>query len=361
MSLENDTQRQGEPTWEQMANRRNRESPSAGNSRGQRGGGVGGNRNGRQSGNFNNKRKRKKKDSDRWMNLFLILLLLTIIVLAILYFKKDKDDSADPAPTGQAKPSGAVTPGIFPGTITPEPSATPMEDVSVTPEPTATISVPTKAEEIPDATPTLKPTSDPETITPSPTVTVGVTNPDSVSQTPTPSKGDSLSAEEANDILAEIFWEAGYRFTLSDSNFSKGGVEYFRYDVTYGGKIQDYDVLVEKEEGKVYFYEDGAVRKFDDLPDHSGQESNGEKEDGEITADLAAELLGEIPYASLGLPAALDECSLVLDNWKTVVAGEEAYCLNVFYQGALAGNLYFTEDAEHIYYLDEFGEFVKVR
>ena len=56
-----------------------------------------------------------------------------------------------------------------------------------------------------------------------------------------------------------------------------------------------------------------------------------------------------------------DECSLALDNWKTVVDGEESYCLNVFYQGALAGNIYFTEDAEHVYYLDEFGEFVKVR
>lgn len=355
MSLENDTQRQGEPTWEQMANRRNRESPSARNSKSQSGSG-GGNRNGRQSSNFNNKKKRKKKDSDRWMNLFLILLLLAIIVLAVLYFSKDKDEPANPVPTGQAKPSEAVTPGIPPETITPEPTATPTGEVSVTPEPTATIPAPTKAEEIPDATPTLEPTSDPETITPSPTAAAEVTNPDSVSQTPVPGKGDSLSAEEANDILAGIFWEAGYRFTLSDSHFSKGNVEYFRYDVTYGGKAQDYDILVEKEDGKVYFYEDGEVREFDELPDYSGQESGGE-----ITADLAAELLGEIPYSSLGLPAALDECSLALDNWKTVVAGEEAYCLNVFYQGSLAGNLYFTEDAEHVYYLDEFGEFVKVR
>ncbi len=106
MSLENDTQRQGEPTWEQMANRRNRESPSARNSKSQSGSG-GGNRNGRQSGNFNNKKKRKKKDSDRWMNLFLILLLLAIIVLAVLYFSKDKDEPANPVPTGQAKPSEA--------------------------------------------------------------------------------------------------------------------------------------------------------------------------------------------------------------------------------------------------------------
>lgn len=293
------------------------------------------------------------------MNLLLIALVLVIIVLAILFFRKDKDEPAGPAPTGSAKPSEAITPGIF-GTISPEPSITPMGEVSATPEPTATLPAPTKAEEIPDATATPEPTSAPETITPSPTAEAEVTNPDSASQTPAPSK-DSLNAEEANDILAGIFWEAGYRFTLSDSDFSKGNVEYFRYDVAYGGKTLDYDVLVEKEDGEVYLYEDGAVKKFDGLPDHKGEESDGEKENEEITADLAAELLADIPYTSLGLPAALDECSLALDNWKTVVAGEEAYCLNVFYQGALAGNLYFTEDAEHVYYLDEFGEFVKVR
>lgn len=352
MSLENDTQRQGEPTWEQMANRRNRENPNIRNA---------GNRNGRQNGNSGNKKKRKKKDSDRWVNLFLVLLLITIVVLAILYFKKDKDEPADPVPTGSVNPNEAITPGILPGTISPEPSVTPTGEISATPEPTVTISVPTKGEEIPDATATPKPTPGSETITPEPTAAAEVTNPDSVSQTPVPGKSDSVSAEEANDILAGIFWEAGYRFTLSDSDFSKESAEYFRYDVAYGGKTQDYDVLVKKEDGKVYFYEDGVIREFDGLPDHSGQEPDAEKEDGEITADFAAELLAEIPYTSLGLPAALDECSLALDNWKTVVAGEEAYCLNVFYQGTLAGNLYFTEDAEHIYYLDEFGEFVKVR
>ncbi len=292
------------------------------------------------------RKKNSTNNTDRLTNIFLILLVLTIIVLAILYFKKEPDEPSNVAPTGQVQPGGTKMPEI----LTPEPS--PSQEV---PEPTEPEPTVTDTPETPDADATPEPTAQPSS-TPEPTKEEEPTVEPTPEATPTPVAG-GIDAEEANDILAGIFWEAGYRFTLSDSDFTFDGEEYFRYDVTFDKKAEDYDVLVHRESGDVFYYEGGLIREFDGLPEHVQQGG----QEGGMTADAAAELLEEIPHTSLGLPAALDECSLALDNWKTVVDGEESYCLNVFYQGALAGNIYFTEDAEHVYYLDEFGEFVKVR
>lgn len=291
---------------------------------------------------------RGKNSSDKLLNIFLILLFLTIVVLAILYFRKGSDEPENPVPS---PPPGQVTAG--PADVTAEP-----EDPELSP----TVTVPASVTDAPtSAPPSVEPTE--PTGPPEPTPT-GQPEP-TTAQEPTPEAtkqpSSGIGTAEADEILADVFWEAGYRFTLSDSKFELDGGAYYRYDVSYGGKAQDYDVLVDQTDGELYYYENGSRREFDGLPEHT----EPPKEDGEMdmamTADAAAELLKPFSYISLGLPAELDECSLMLDNWKTVVYGQECFCLNVFYNGSLAGSIYFTETADHVYSLDEFGEFVEVK
>lgn len=281
--------------------------------------------------------RKDDRGSDKWMNIFLVLLVITVIVLAVLYFRKDADEPENPVPTQQVQPGG-VTPGA--GDVTGEPTAEP----TVPDEPTQT----------PTATPVMTPADTPQpTKEPEPTEAVSPTP-----QATVPAE-QGIGTAQADEILADVFWEVGYRFTLSDSDFTLDGETYYRYDASYQGEAQSYDVLVRRDDGELYYYENGTKRDFDGLPEHTKQPE--EAVSGTMTADAAAELLRQFSHTSLGLPAPLDECSLMLDNWKTVVYGEECYCLNVFYDGALAGNLYFTEDAAKVYYLDEFGEFVAVR
>lgn len=318
--------------------KKNTNSRNTGSSR-STGSGRGGSRS---SGNQKGKSRSGGNGSDKLTNIFLLLLLVTIIVLAVLYFKNSSGDSGDaaPTPTGQVQPGGVTAQpedGTGQDTVTPVPPATP------TPVPTA--AEPTGgAGEITDVP---QETSTPEAIvTPTPKVSSPA--------------ADHILTAEADEILADVFWEEGYRFTLTDSEFTVAGTVYYRYDTFYGGVAQSYDVLVRRSDGELYYYENGSLREFDGVPAHTEQ-TETDAESNEMTSDRAAELLRQFPYTSLGLPAELDECSLVLDNWKTVVDGVECSCLNVFYNGTLAGSIYFTEDAAHVYYLDEFGEFVRVR
>lgn len=279
--------------------------------------------------------------SDRLTNIFLLLLLITVIVLAVLYFKNKGGEAGDgtPTPTGQAQPGG----------LTPQPEEeTPQSTKAAQPQ------------EEPTPSPTAQPTQEAPDGTQAPSETPALSPTAAPTPQASPSGQDYIQTAEADEILADVFWEEGYRFTLSDSDFAAGGTAYYRYDAFYGSAEEPYDVLVRKSDGELYYYENGALKEFDGVPEHA-KEPDADGETPELTSDEAAELLRQFPYTSLGLPAPLDECSLVLDNWKTVVDGVECSCLNVFYNGTLAGSIYFTGDAAHVYYLDEFGEFVKVR
>ncbi|MDE6874286.1 MAG: hypothetical protein K2P87_07485 [Lachnospiraceae bacterium] len=312
---------------------------STGNRRGA--GGNGTNRSGAARGTSGGGSGKNGNGSDKWMNIFLVLLVVTVIVLAILYFRKDGDEPENPVPTQQVQPGG-VTPGADGVTGSPTDVPDPTGPIEPTDAPTEPpVMTPT---DVPDPTREPDPT---EAVSPTPKATVP------------PSEG--IDTAEADEILADVFWEVGYRFTLSDSDFVSGGERYYRYDVSYEGKAQSYDVLVRRDDGELYYYENGKKRDFDGLLEHTEQPDKEDTLSDAMTADAAAELLKQFSYTSLGLPAPLDECSLMLDNWKTVVYGEECHCLNVFYNGTLAGNIYFTEDAGKVYYLDEFGEFVAVR
>lgn len=290
-------------------------------------------------------RKRSSRQDDRLTNILFGLLLVAVVVLVVAFAFKKRGSGEEETPT--------PTPAIQGNT--PAPTPTEQAGENITPEPTPTEpAAPTGEGEPGGSTPEPVPTDTPAgELTPvlSPTP----------EPTPTPSKVQptpeaEVSLEEAEKLIENAFWEAGegYRFELSDNDMELGGATYYRYRVYYRNKVQDYALLVDRVDGKLYYYENGERTDFD-----GGRHEPDE--DGAMTEEKAAELLADIPHASLMLPAPLGECRLSLDRWRTVVSGVDCYCLNVFYQDALAGSIYFTETADTVYYLDEFGEFVRVR
>ncbi len=290
-------------------------------------------------------RKRSSRQDDRLTNILFGLLLVAVVVLVVAFAFKKRGSGEEETPT--------PTPAIQGNT--PAPTPTEQAGENITPEPTPTEpAAPTGEGEPGGSTPEPVPTDTPAgELTPALSPTP--------EPTPTPSKVPptpeaEVSLEEAEKLIENAFWEAGegYRFELSDNDMELGGATYYRYRVYYRNKVQDYALLVDRVSGKLYYYENGERTDFD-----GGRHEPDE--DGAMTEEKAAELLADIPHASLMLPAPLGECRLSLDRWRTVVSGVDCYCLNVFYQDALAGSIYFTETADTVYYLDEFGEFVRVR
>lgn len=288
-------------------------------------------------------RKRSSRQDDRLTNILFGLLLVAVVVLVVAFAFKKRGSGEEETPT--------PTPAIQGNTPAPTPTEQAGENITLEPTPTEP-AAPTGEGEPGGSTPEPVPTDTPAgELTPvlSPTP----------EPTPTPSKVQpeaEVSLEEAEKLIEDAFWEAGegYRFELSDNDMELGGATYYRYRVYYRNKVQDYALLVDRVSGKLYYYENGERTDFD-----GGRHEPDE--DGAMTEEKAAELLADIPHASLMLPAPLGECRLSLDRWRTVVSGVDCYCLNVFYQDALAGSIYFTETADTVYYLDEFGEFVRVR
>ncbi|MDE7298444.1 MAG: hypothetical protein K2N94_06385 [Lachnospiraceae bacterium] len=301
------------------------------------------------SGRSSGSSRKNSRSGDRLTNILLGLLLVTIVVLAVMFAlsKRGSDEEETPTPTAISGPQG--------NTPVPSPSGQGEADATSSPQPPAS-TAPTAGGEPQGSTPLPEP-SGPEDAEPTqePSLTP------SAAPTPTPTAtaaqpGPAVSLEESEKLIENAFWEAGenYRFELADDDMELGGDMYYRYKVYYRNQAEAYALLVDRVSGKLYYYENGERTEFD------GNRREPEQDD-KMTAEKAAELLADIPASSLMLPAPLGECKLSLDNWKTVVQGVDCYCLNVFYRDTLAGSIYFTETADTVYYLDEFGEFVRVR
>ena len=259
--------------------------------------------------------------------------------------KRKSGEEETPTPTVISGPQG--------NTPAPSPSGQGEADATSAPQPPAS-TAPTAGGEPQGSTPLPEP-SGPEDAEPTqePSLTPS-TAPTPTAATAKP--GPAVSLEESEKLIENAFWEAGenYRFELADNDMELEGATYYRYRVYYRNQAESYALLVDHASGELYYYENGERTEFD------GSRQEPEQDD-KMTAEKAAELLADIPASSLMLPAPLSECKLSLDNWKTVVQGVDCYCLNVFYRDTLAGSIYFTETADTVYYLDEFGEFVRVR
>lgn len=268
----------------------------------------------------------------------LILLIVLVIIMIISNWKKGKEQENTPTPT----PVEQLTP-------TTEPEATPTTEAfggtaDVTPTP-----LPTQGA---DATPTPTPVAEPEA-----TPTISVDAPEA-----------EVSIAEADGLMAKVVNVNGYSYEMSDDHLWVDGRVYYCYVVVYQEVEEKYAILVAQDNGEMYYYDTNGNRtpltKFPmdsvETPQQGSTGSIGDTELG-LTVSQAKEWLSDVSFTRLALPAPLAECTLSLDDWKTMVNGVECYCLNVFYNNALAGTIYFTENAAQIYYLDEFGEFIPVR
>lgn len=310
--------------------------------------------NGRNGGN-----KKGQKGNDTLTNVFLGLLLLTTLVLAVIFAKQklaDKDADANPAPTAKVTeaPTGSE-PSVGDGGDDKNGDRTDDKESQKTEEPAGT---PAATGPAPEPTATTVPVA---TQAPEPTAA----DAQEATQIPEPTGAalyePAVSEIEANQKVASEFWGSGdsYRVTLIDKKYALGDKYYYRYEVLYKGQAEDYTLLLEHETGELFaMKQEGSPEKFTGVKKEQEETDAAEKE---MTEQKAAQLLEGLSASVLMLPAELSECTLSLDEWKTLVNGEECYCLNVFYQNALAGSLYFNESGTSVYYLDEFGEFVRVR
>ncbi len=221
--------------------------------------------------------------------------------------KNDPEDSRVPEKNDPIKQEGEVK-------TTPEPSA---EDKQ---EPTTSPSGATSSTDNSSLTnlPTQEPVEDPS-VTDTPTA--------APSPTPLP-----LTAEEAKGLLLTKIGHA-YEAEKTDST-ELAGAEYFLFRVNDEERSYEPLLAVNAVTKEIfYFYSrDEIVELVDFPPDNvegvGGEESSGE-EDG-FSAEDAVALLKGISAADLGLPAALSEYTILVDEWTTMVYGQECYCINAY-------------------------------
>ena len=180
-----------------------------------------------------------------------------------------------------------------------------------------------------NSAPTTEPSNNVPTENPSSEETMTETPTPTVTPSPTPLP---LTAEEAKKLLLAKIGTA-YDAEKTDSA-ELAGTEYFLFLVS--DEERDYEPLlavnaVTKE--IFYFYsQDEIVELVNFPPDNvegvGGEDGSGE-EDG-FSADDAVTLLKGISAADLGLPAALSEYTIMVDEWTTMVYGQECYCINAY-------------------------------
>ncbi len=266
----------------------------------------------------NSRSKQQGSGGDGLTKLMLFLLCALIVVLLVINLTKEKENTEEPTPTPY--PTMELTPSVAP---TEKPENTP------TPEPTKK----------PENTPTEAPTPEPTDIPDIPEADVSIA--------------------EADGLMKQVVNVEGYSFEMSDDHLRIDEHVYYSYVILYNGAEEDYVVLVDRADGSMFYYNEKGRQPLEFFPmDWKETPDTGNEA---MTVERAEKWLSAISYTSMALPAPLSDCTLELDAWKTVVSGVECYCLNVFYQGTLAGTIYFTDEAEQVYYLDEFGEFIRVQ
>ena len=249
-----------------------------------------------------------------------ILLIYMIVLLGLLVScKKVIFDGKDkPLPTTPATkaPTAAASDGQVGQTpednSKPEkqPTDVPVQEATGTPLPT-----PTEAP-VENTPPANNPSA---TSSPSPIPTAS----------PVP---EPLTAAEAGQLLLGAIGGA-YRIEQS------GAVEtadsaYYLFTVSDDEHVYSPQIAVDARSRDIYYYySQDEIAEFVNFPPDN-LESAGQEED-EVTADDFSErdavaLLNKLSAADLGLPAALGEYTILVDEWTTMVYGLECYCVNAY-------------------------------
>ena len=223
--------------------------------------------------------------------------------------KSNAEDSSVPEKNDPIKPEeeGIITSGPSAGdkqeTVTESPGDKSLPDGS------PSTNLPTEA---PDEEP---PVTETPTATPSP------------SPTPLP-----LTADEAKSLLLATIGHA-YEAEKTDST-ELAGAEYFLFRVS--DEEHSYEPLlavnaVTKE--IFYFYSRDEIAELVVFPPENAEGVGGEETAGEedgFSAEDAIALLKGISAEELGLPVVLSEYTIMVDEWTTMVYGQECYCINAY-------------------------------
>lgn len=243
----------------------------------------------------------------------------------------DNQDSS----TNQTEPDGATQPTA---TATPVPEASAPDGSNAEKEPTSA----------PESTPTPTPTPTPSPIPP-------------VTETP---ESEPISVSEAKAVLLAAVGP-GYEAEQT-GDVTVEGYLYYLFDISDAEYTYTPQVAVNtKTKELFYFYSQDEMVEFANFPldkvESAGGE-NGDTDDG-FTADDAVALLKGLTAEDLGLPVVLEEYTIMVDEWTTMVYGMECYGVNAYAEligrKQLMGVFYVSIDGDAAYRSD-MGDFVLI-
>lgn len=201
-------------------------------------------------------------------------------------------------------------------------------------------------------TPVPAPTDEPVVpITPTATPTV----------TPTPGP---ITAEEAEQLLLRTIG-GGYSAEQNGA-VETAGSAYYLFTVSDGEQSYSPQIAVDARSKEIfYYYSQDEIAEFANFPpdnlESAGQE-DAEPDDGFSSEDAVA-LLKELTAEDLGLPAGLEEYTILVDEWTTMVFGVECFCVNAYAElenrKQLMG-VYFVAIDGSAAYRSDMGDFVLI-
>ena len=239
-----------------------------------------------------------------------IMLIYMILLLGLLVSCKKVifDGKDQPLPTTPATKAPTAAASDEQGEQAPEENLQPEKTPTDVPAQSMT------------GTPAPSPTDEP-VATPAPTAT----------EAPTPTSGPITAAEAERMLLGAI--GGGYNIEQSGA-VETAGSAYYLFTVSDSEHIYSPQIAVDARSKEMfYYYSQDEIAEFINFPpdnlESAGKEEENEAEDGFSTEDAVA-LLKELTATDLGLPAVLDEYTILVDEWTTMVYGVECFCVNAY-------------------------------
>ncbi len=216
----------------------------------------------------------------------------------------------------------------------------------------------------PENTPTDVPAQS-MTGTPSPSLTdepVATPAP-TATEAPTPTAGPISAAEAEKLLLGAI--GGGYSIEQSGA-VETAGSAYYLFTVSDSEHVYSPQIAVDARSKEMfYYYSQDEIAEFVNFPpdnlESAGKEEESEADD--FSAEDAIALLKELTAEDLGLPAVLDEYTILVDEWTTMVYGTECFCVNAYAElenrKQLMG-VYFVAIDGSAAYRSDMGDFVLI-
>lgn len=204
------------------------------------------------------------------------------------------------------------------------------------------------------------------TVTPTPEVTVkpAVSPTPEVTGEATVTEAPKVTEAEALKLVTDAIADNQYTVVLKKEPLSIEGKEYYAYVISKDGVEINPEIIVLKENGTLYYYDNaGVISAFTKFPLDKVETATPEGE--EISKDAAIERVAKLSKKVLGLSKDLKDYIVEVDEWPTTVNGENTYCLNVFDKmdngQQLVGIYYVSLDGKDVYNLnDETQEFILI-